>query len=214
MKRILSTIIVLTSFTPLCGRQATNFKEKSSLIAKVDGTFIGAAEIHDTLRAINVINEVLFGAVDKATKKRTGLYTLADEQLTAQDLAKKDQALAKEGVEKTDARRLAIAATLTTAKDDFNTRLKALRKPSEKESDMAKSMKNTLLKVWLEDQNITDSLLANSDKDDEKEKMYAASPAEFCRFLVQLKNFLEDLNSSCTKAQEQYKAVVQQAQQK
>ncbi len=228
MKKNILTIILLCSFTSNFTqdvahtaeiktshkRHRTDFKKLSNVIAQIDGILINAPEILDSLRAINAINEVQYGKMNKETKKREGSYQLADQKVTLQDLVKKEHLLLNENTPATDARWTELNTALTAAKDDFTSKLKALRKGDDSESDMAKKMKIKLIDIFIKDQNLSNSLLANADKSDEKEKMYAASATEFFRFLNDLKHFLEDLIESCTKAHDQYKLLVRQAQQK
>lgn len=228
MKKNIISIILLCSFTTtfteeikpatetktLHKRHRTDFKKLSNVIAQIDGILINASEILDSLRAINAITEVQYGTMNKETKKREGSYQLANQKVTLQDLVKKEHELLNENTPKNDQRWNELNTALTAAKDDFTAKLKALRKNDDNESDMAKKMKIKLIDIFIKDQNLTNSLLANADKTDEKEKMYAASATEFFRFLNDLKHFLEDLTESCTKAHTEYKLLVRQAQQK
>ncbi len=194
-------------------RHKTVFIQHTDILSKLDGSFIGAAEIHNSIGAIKAINEVQYGTLNKQTKKREGTYSYDNKLVTLQDLVKEEHRLTKENVTKPGTRWTELNTALTQAKDDFNAKLKALRTSSDKESDMAKNMKDKLIAIFVKDQKRETSLLANSGKADEKEKMYAASATDFFHFLNDLKYFLEDLTDACPKAHEQYKALVRQAHQ-
>lgn len=232
MKKLLVSLIALNSYSTLHTettttteeaatataavhhkRHKTVFAQHTDLLSKLDGNFIGAAEIHNSIGAIKAINEVQYGTLNKQTKKREGTYTYGTKLVTLQDLVKEEHRLTKENISKTDAQCINLNAALTQAKDDFNAKLKALRTSSDKESDMAKNMKDKLIAIFVKDQKRETSLLTNSGKADEKERMYAASATDFFHFLNDLKFFLEDLTDACPKAHEQYKALVRQAHQ-
>ncbi len=192
-------------------RKKTNFKDLE-LIKKVDGKygFFDAKTVHESLQAIVELGKIRYGKKDKTTQKRTGQYTFGDKLVTLQDLVIEEHKLTKEGVAKNDPRWTALTATLTAIKDDFNVTMKTLR-GEKKESDMAKSIKHTLISFFLKDQNRETSLMANADLPDEKKRLYDASATEFFMFLNDLSHFLEDMVESCTEAHKQYKELVHKA---
>ena len=185
-------------------RTRTDFKEHSDVIKLVDGVLIKAAEIHDSLKAVQVIHNVQYITT----------YDYNGTKMTLKELVKKEHELTCQGVTKTDAQWIELTKAITLAKDDFNAKLKSLRKGDEKETDMQRNMKLKLISIFLKDQKRDGSLLANADKADEKEKMYAASGTEFFMFLNDLKHFLEDLTHSCTRAHAEYKELVKKAHEK
>ncbi len=192
-------------------RKRTNFKELD-LIKKVDGKygFFDATSVHESLQALSKIKAIQYGQRDKATQKRNGLYSFEDRLVTLQELVIEEHKLIKENVAKSDVRWTKLNAVLSKIKDDFTDKMKTLRGKKE-ESDIAKSIKHSLIAFFLKDQKRETSLMANADLPDEKKRLYDASATEFFMFLNDLSHFIEDMIESCPEAHKQYKELVQKA---
>ncbi len=190
-------------------RKHTNFKELE-IIKMVDGKFglFDGKSVLESFQALSKIHAIQYGEVDKTTGKRVGLYTLDGKKVTLQELVIEEQKLMREKIAKDNMRWKALHATTTAAKDDFNAKIKQMRKEQD-QSDIAKNMKHKLISFFLKDQGRETSLMANADHPDEKKRLYEASATEFFAFLNDLKHFIEDMVESCTEAHKQYKELLQ-----
>lgn len=190
-------------------RKRTNFKQLE-IIKMVDGKYglFDGKSVAESYQALSKVHAIQYGEADKTTGKRVGLYTLDSKKLTLQDLVIEEQKLIREKVAKDDMRWKALNATVTAAKDDFNGKIKQMRKERD-ETEMAKNMKHKLITFFLKDQGRETSLMANADHPDEKKRLYEASATEFFAFLNDLKHFIEDMVESCTEAHKQYRELLQ-----
>jgi len=190
-------------------RKRTNFKELE-IIKMIDGKYgmFDGKSVLESYQLLFKLQTIQYGEQDRTTGKRVGLYQLDEKKATLQDLVIEEQRLIKEKVAKDDMRWKKLNAALTAAKDDFNDKLRQLRKAQD-DNEMIKNMKHKLIAFFLKDQGRETSLMANADHPDEKKRMYEASALEFFTFLNDLKHFIEDMVDSCPEAHKQYKELLQ-----